>query len=221
MQQRDERGQGRGDISLRALMVSFNHEESFGRFVPGRAPAALAPAPAAGDGLARLVDEDDFAGLRSPGFLASQVIEVLVALRLGYGDFARDQGCIDHEDRESVADAREVTDIDQWIDRRDLALLSQAPQQCLRRVAMLRGRHAEGAEHPTPGCNARDLREGRRAKLRANRLLLSCKSDIESRDRTVGVELACEDYPGPETGESGEDTRVVTKHGRILPHHRN
>ncbi len=75
--------------------------------------------------------------------------------------------------RQGVADAHEVGQVDERVDRGELALLGQAAQQGLGGGAVLGGVHAETAEDAAPGGQGGQLGERGLADALADRGLLS------------------------------------------------
>jgi hypothetical protein len=115
-------------------VVALDDDE---RLYRGRAGGALAPAPASGAHDASAVDEDDFAGVRMDDIGRSEICEGLCAGGKTDGGEAGDVGTVEYGDGRGIANRDEVADVDEGVDREDVAMLGKLSEQCFGGVAVL------------------------------------------------------------------------------------
>src|SRR5204863_4503493 len=132
-------------------------QQDLHRVIADRARGALPPAPAAGADRVALVDEDHLAGIGMVGCAAAEVAPAFVATGEPYGRRAGPGPLVESGDRQCPADADEIRKVGDGVDRRQLAAFRQAPEERLRRRAVLRWIDAERPKGASPRGKRRHL----------------------------------------------------------------
>src|SRR5579885_3617770 len=113
------------DIPTGICMMCLDGDNRVGGIEPGGALVALPPAPATGNDKAGLIGEDDFAHFRMACFRLTERRVTFGAVGEVDGNSTLQGARIENGDGQGVADADQITDINQSVDGGDVALSGQ------------------------------------------------------------------------------------------------
>src|SRR5437867_1533238 len=140
-------------------MVRFNSNDGIGSFGLGRTLFALSPAPASRDHQSGFVRKNYFSWLWMLYFGLTQRCIPFCSVGKMYGDRSLQRTGIEDCDRQGIANADQVTKINQQVDTGNIAFLGQTTQQGLSGTAILSWIHIKAAQSITPRRQRFDLTE--------------------------------------------------------------